>query len=215
VDLAHAGGAICVCDTTLATPVRSRPLSDGADFVVHATTKYIGGHSDVLGGAVIAREEGARFERLRHLQHALGAVPSPFDCWLALRGMRTLALRVRAQSTSALELARFLASHPKVSAVHYPGLESASGHAVAARQMSGFGGLLSFQVRGGEAAAMAVAARCRLFTRATSFGGSESLIEHRASIEGPGTTTPVDLLRVSVGLEHPSDLIADLKQALA
>jgi len=215
VDIAHAAGAICVCDNTLATPVLSRPLSDSADFVVHATTKYIGGHSDVLGGAVIAREEGPRFERLRHLQHALGAVPSPFDCWLALRGMRTLALRVRAQSSSAMELARFLGSHPMVSAVHYPGLESAPGHAIAARQMSGFGGLLSFQVRGGETAAMSVAARCRLFTRATSFGGSESLIEHRASIEGPGTTTPADLLRVSVGLEHPADLIEDLNQALA
>ena len=214
VEIAHAAGAICVCDNTLATPVLSRPLSDGADFVVHATTKYIGGHSDVLGGAVIAREEGPTFERLRHLQHSLGAVPSPFDCWLALRGMRTLALRVRAQSASALELARFLASNAKVAAVHYPGLESAPGHAIAARQMSAFGGLLSFQVRGGESAAMDVAARCRLFTRATSFGGSESLIEHRASIEGPGTTTPADLLRVSVGLEHPADLIGDLSQAL-
>jgi cystathionine gamma-synthase len=215
VEIAHAAGAICVCDNTLATPVLSRPLSDGADYVVHATTKYIGGHSDVLGGAVIAREEGPTFERVRHLQHSLGAVPSPFDCWLALRGMRTLALRVRAQSSSALELARFLASHKNVTTVHYPGLESAPGHAIAARQMSGFGGLLSFQVRGGEPAAMAVAAKCRLFTRATSFGGSESLIEHRASIEGPGTTTPADLLRVSVGLEHPADLIADLKHALA
>lgn len=214
VKIARSAGAICVCDNTLATPILSRPLSDGADFVVHATTKYIGGHSDVLGGAVIARDEGPRLERLRHLQHALGAVPSPFDCWLALRGIRTLALRVRAQSASALELARFLASHPKVSAVHYPGLESAPGHAIAARQMTGFGGLLSLQVRGGETAAMGVAARCRLFTRATSFGGSESLIEHRASIEGPGTTTPADLLRVSVGLEHPADLIEDLSQAL-
>ncbi|HYK52471.1 MAG TPA: PLP-dependent transferase [Candidatus Eremiobacteraceae bacterium] len=215
VGIAHKASAVCVCDNTLATPVLSRPLSDGADFVVHATTKYIGGHSDVLGGAVIAKEEGPAFERMRHLQHSLGAVPSPFDCWLALRGMRTMALRVRAQASSALELARFLSSHPKVTAVHYPGLESSPGHAVAARQMSGFGGLLSFQVRGGEPAAMAVAAKCRLFTRATSFGGSESLIEHRASIEGPGTTTPADLLRVSVGLEHPADLIEDLTQALA
>ena len=214
VDIAHKADAVCVCDNTLATPVLSRPLTIGADFVMHATTKYIGGHSDVLGGAVVAREEGPRFERIRHLQHALGAVPSPFDCWLALRGMRTLALRVHAQSASALELARFLRSHPKVTAVHYPGLEDSPGHAIAARQMSSFGGLLSFQVRGGEPAAMAVAAKCRLFTRATSFGGSESLIEHRASIEGTGTTTPVDLLRVSVGLEHSADLIADLSQSL-
>ena len=214
VALARSRGALCVCDNTLATPVLSRPLADGADLVMHATTKYIGGHSDILGGIVVAREEGPVFERVKHLQHALGAVPSPFDCWLALRGMRTIALRVRSQAASALELARFLSSHDRVSAVHYPGLDNAPGHAIAARQMSGFGGLLSFQVRGGEPAAMAVAAKCRLFTRATSFGGIESLIEHRASIEGPGTTTPADLLRVSVGLEHPADLIADLGQAL-
>lgn len=213
-ELAHDNKALCVCDNTLATPVLSRPIPDGADFVVHATTKYIGGHSDILGGVIVTKELGPVFERVKHLQHALGAVPSPFDCWLALRGMRTIALRVRAQASSALELARFLTKHARVTAVHYPGLEDAPGHAIAARQMRGFGGLLSFQVRGGESAAMAVAAKCRLFTRATSFGGIESLIEHRASIEGPGTTTPPDLLRVSVGLEHPADLIADMTQAL-
>ena len=141
-------------------------------------------------------------------------MPSPFDCWLVLRGIRTLPYRVRAHSANALQVATFLASHPRVEAVHYPGLLSHPGHEVARRQMSMFGGMLSLQVRGGADAAMAVAAKVRLFTRATSFGGTESLLEHRASIEGPGTTTPPNLLRVSVGLEHPDDLIEDLTQAL-
>jgi len=141
-------------------------------------------------------------------------VPSPFDCWLVLRGIRTLPYRVRAQSAHALQVATFLASHPRVEAVHYPGLASHPGHDVARRQMSSFGGMLSVQVGGGADAAMAVAAKVRLFTRATSFGGTESLLEHRASIEGPGSTTPSNLLRVSIGLEHPDDLIADLAQAL-
>ena len=213
--LAHGAGGVCVCDNTLATPVLSRPFEQGADIVVHATTKYIGGHSDVLGGVAICREAGARLERIHHLQHAAGAVPSPFDCWLVLRGMRTLPLRVHAQSAGALQLATFLSTHERVEAVHYPGLPHAQGHEIAKRQMSAFGGLLSFQVRGGAEDAMRVAARCRIFTRATSFGGPESLIEHRASIEGPGTSTPQNLLRVSVGLEHPDDLIADLSHALA
>ena len=212
--IAHRAGAVCVCDNTLATPVLSRPFEQGADVVVHATTKYIGGHSDVLGGVAIAREAGARLDRIRHLQHAAGAVPSPFDCWLVLRGMRTLPLRVRAQSAGALRLATFLSTHERVEAVHYPGLPSAQGHDIAKRQMSAFGGLLSFQVRGSAEDAMRVAAGCRIFTRATSFGGPESLIEHRASIEGPGTITPQNLLRVSVGLEHPDDLVADWAQAL-
>ena len=214
VKVAHDAGAACACDNTLATPVLSRPLDLGADLVVHATTKYIGGHSDVLGGAVIAREKGATLDRIRHLQHVLGAVASPFDCWLVMRGLRTLPYRVRAHCENAMRVATYLASHAGVEAVHYPGLASDPGHAVAAAQMTGFGGLLSFEVKGGAPAAMAVAARCRLFTRATSFGGPESLIEHRASIEGPGTTTPQGLLRVSVGLEHPDDLIEDLAQAL-
>ena len=215
VDVAHRAGAICVCDNSLATPVLSRPLQQGADFVVHATTKYIGGHSDVIGGVVVAREAGPRLERIHHLQHALGAVPSPFDCWLVLRGLRTLPLRVRAQSASAVQVATFLAGRSDVSAVHYPGLPNAPGHAIAARQMDGYGGVLSFQVKGDAAAAMTVASRCRIFTRATSFGGPESLIEHRASIEGPGTSTPDNLLRASIGLEHPDDLVADLAQALS
>jgi cystathionine gamma-synthase len=212
--IAHAAGARFVVDNTTATPILQSPFKHGADLVVHATTKYLGGHSDVLGGAIVVRERGPWLERLRLLQTAGGAVPSPFDCWLVLRGIRTLPYRVRAQSTNALAVATFLATHPRVEAVHYPGLASHPGHDVARRQMSMFGGMLSLQVRGDADAAMAVAAKVRLFTRATSFGGTESLLEHRASIEGPGTTTPKNLLRVSIGLEHPDDLIEDLAQAL-
>ena len=212
--IARAAGARYVVDNTTATPVLQSPLKHGADLVVHATTKYLGGHSDVLGGAVVARERGPLLERLRLLQTTGGAVPSPFDCWLVLRGIRTLPYRVRAQSEHALAVARFLAAHPRVEAVHYPGLPSHPGHEVARRQMAMFGGMLSVQIKGGAEAAMAVAAKIRVFTRATSFGGTESLVEHRASIEGPGTTTPANLLRVSIGLEHPDDLIEDLAQAL-
>ena len=212
--IARAAGARFVVDNTTATPVLQSPFKHGADLIVHATTKYLGGHSDVLGGAVVARERGPVLDRLRLLQTAGGAVPSPFDCWLVLRGIRTLPYRVRAQSEHALKVAAFLASHPRVEAVHYPGLASHSGHEVARRQMAMFGGMLSVQVKGGAEAAMAVAAKVRVFTRATSFGGTESLIEHRASIEGPGTATPANLLRVSIGLEHPEDLIEDLAQAL-
>jgi cystathionine gamma-synthase len=212
--IARAAGARFVVDNTTATPVLQSPFRHGADLVLHATTKYLGGHGDVLGGAVVARERGPLLDRLRLLQTAGGAVPSPFDCWLVLRGIRTLPYRVRAQSEHALRVARFLASHPRVQAVHYPGLPSHQGHEIARRQMAMFGGMLSMQVAGDADAAMAVAAKVCVFTRATSFGGTESLIEHRASIEGPGTTTPANLLRVSIGLEHPDDLIDDLAQAL-
>lgn len=213
-DIAHRAGARCLCDNTAATPILQRPLALGADLVKHATTKYLSGHTDVQGGAVVARASDEFFERVRAVRTAGGAVPSPFDCWLVRRGIRTLPLRVRAQSASALEVAEFLVRHARVLAVHYPGLPGHPGHAVAARQMAAFGGMLSFQVRGGVPDAMAVAAKLRLFTRATSYGGTESLIEHRASIEGPGTATPENLLRVSIGLEHPGDLIDDLAQAL-
>ena len=212
-ELAHRHGALVACDNTWATPVLNRPLQQGADLVVHATTKYLGGHSDVMGGVVLARDAGL-IERLRAAQGAMGAIPSPFDCWLVLRGVKTLALRVRRQSDSALQVARFLAAHPAVEAVHYPGLPAHPGHAVAARQMSGFGGMLSAQIRGGRDTAMDVVARCRLFTRATSLGGVESLIEHRKSNEAPESSTPENLLRISIGIEHPDDLIADLAQAL-
>ena len=212
--IARAAGARFVVDNTTATPVLQSPFKHGADLVVHATTKYLGGHSDVLGGAVVARERGPLLDRLRLLQTTGGAVPSPFDCWLVLRGIRTLPYRVRAQSEHALTVAKFLAAHPRVEIVHYPGLPSHPGHEVARRQMAMFGGMLSVQIKGGADAAMAVAAKVRVFTRATSFGGTESLVEHRASIEGPGTSTPVNLLRVSIGLENADDLIADWEAAL-
>ncbi len=213
--IAHAAGALCAVDGTWATPALQHPLQAGADLVVHSTTKYLSGHSDVLGGAVVARAADGIFERIRALQEIAGAVPAPFDCWLVLRGISTLPLRVRAQSASALRIAEFLSDHAGVASVHYPGLEDHPGHAVAGRQMQAFGGMLSVQVHGGRAAAIRVAARVQLFTRATSLGAVESLIEHRASIEGAHSTTPEDLLRISIGLEHADDLIVDLAQALA
>jgi cystathionine gamma-synthase len=207
--------AITVCDGTFATPALQHPLDCGIDMVVHSTTKYISGHSDVVGGVLIARFNNYIFERARKSQRYGGAVPSPFDCWLSLRGIETLPCRVRVHSENALELARFLERHMKVKAVHYPGLPSHPGHGTAARQMcGGFGGMLSFQVLGGREEAMGAAARCKLFIRATSLGGTHSLIEHRASIEGPDTKTPQNLLRVSVGLEHIDDLMGDLSAAL-
>ena len=212
--LANSVGATVACDNTWATPVAQRPLALGADLVVHSTTKYLGGHSDTLGGAVIGRAGNERFARIREIQGSVGAVLSPFDSWLTLRGVRTLAYRMRGHTEHALAVARFLAGHPEVEAVHYPGLPTHSGHALAMRQMSLAGGMLSIQIRGGEESAMAVAGATRLFTRATSLGGVESLIEHRASIEGPGSLTPRNLLRLSIGLEHPDDLIGDLDQAL-
>jgi cystathionine gamma-synthase len=213
--LAREAGAFCVVDNTWATPIWQRPLELGADAVMHSTTKYFSGHSDVLGGCVVLREgSGAWAERLRAVQNLSGGVPSPFDCWLLVRSLPTLPYRVRAQTESAGKIASILSGHPGVDVVHYPGLPTHPGHATAAAQMTGFGGMLSFQVKGSQAEAMAVAARVKLFTRATSLGGIESLIEHRASVEGPDTPTPPNLLRVSVGLEHVDDLIEDLDQAL-
>ncbi|HET7675558.1 MAG TPA: aminotransferase class I/II-fold pyridoxal phosphate-dependent enzyme [Gammaproteobacteria bacterium] len=213
-EIAHSQDIVAVCDNTFATPVLQRPLDLGFDLAMLSTTKYLGGHSDVLGGALVTRAVDAFWDRLRFLQGAAGAVPSPFDCWLVLRGAATLPLRVRAQSENAARLAEHLASHPVVERVYYPGLPEHPGHALAARQMNGFGGMLSFTVVGGEAAAIAAAGRLRLIKRATSLGGVETLIEHRASIEGPETRTPRNLLRLSAGIEHAEDLIADLDQAL-
>ncbi len=213
--IARGVGAALVCDNTWATPALQRPLALGADLVVHSTTKYLGGHSDTLGGAVVGRVDDALFERVRAIQGAAGAVLSPFDSWLTLRGARTLAYRMRGHSEHALAVARYLAGQPEIEAVHYPGLPQHPGHDIAMRQMTLPGGMLSIQVRGGEAAAMALLARVRVFTRATSLGGVESLIEHRASVEGPQSRTPRNLLRLSIGLEHPDDLIADLERALA
>ena len=213
--LAHAYGARLGCDNTFASPVLQQPLALGADLVMHSSTKYLGGHSDVLGGIVVLPAGSALIEPLRDFQATGGGVPSPFDCWLLLRSLATLPLRVRQQSANALEVARFLAADSRVERVHYPGLEQHPGHALAARQMrDGFGGVISIQLPGGAAEALAVAARVRIFTRATSLGGVESLIEHRASVEGPRTHTPQNLLRLSIGLEAAADLIADLDAAL-
>ena len=213
-DVARQHGIISVCDNTFASPVLQRCLALGADLVAHSTTKYLGGHGDVTGGIVVSAHGNDVFGEIRRIQQDGGAVPSPFDCWLVLRGIRTLPYRMRAHSENAARIAAFLDSHPKVLEVFYPGLEGHPGHELACRQMALFGGVLSFRVDGGRAAAFAVAAGTALFTRATSLGSYESLIEHRASIEGPASTTPDDLLRVSVGLEHADDLIADLEQAL-
>ena len=205
--------AVCVCDNTWA-PILQRPFDLGADFILHSTTKYFGGHCDVLGGIVVAKNDNQLFQRIRNIQYEGGAVPSPFDCWLILRGMRTLPWRMRAHSENAAKVAEFLAGHPNVERVHYPGLPSHPGHKIAQKQMSMFGGMLSFEIKSGRDAAMKVTTRTKIFTRATSLGGVESLIEHRASIEGPGTTSPEGLIRLSIGLENADDLTADLDQAL-
>lgn len=212
---ARSQGAVVVCDGTFATPFLQNPLALGADLVVHATTKYLSGHGDMVGGAVIAGSGcESLLQRIRKIQVHAGAVPSPFDSWLTLRGIRTLHLRMEAHCRNALELARRLSSHPRVRAVHYPGLESHPGHELAKRQMAkGFGGMLSFQLES-ETAAAEMASRCRLVLRATSLGGLETLIEHRARIEGPGSPTPRDLLRLSVGVEDVEDLWDDLEAAL-
>lgn len=212
--VARAAGALTVCDNTWATPLLQRPLELGADVVMHATTKYLAGHGDVTGGALVLREDGELAERLRVVQTVGGAVPSPFDCWLVHRGLRSLAHRMRGHCDNAERVAGFLAGHSAVEVVHYPGLPGDPGHDLAKRQMRRYGGMVSVQIRGGAAAALGVVSRVGLFTRATSLGGPESLIEHRASSEGPGSTTPPGLLRMSVGLEHPDDLIEDLDRAL-
>lgn len=214
--LGHDAGALVVCDNTFATPVCQRPFELGADLVLHSATKYLGGHSDVLGGVVIVREDAALLERLREWQRMAGAPLAPFDCWLLRRSIATLALRVRAQCRGAQRVAEFLCAHAAVERVFYPGLATHPRHAVAAAQMrGGFGAMLSVCIAGGRDAALRVASRTRLFRRATSLGGVESLIEHRASIEGAGTRAPENLLRLSVGIEEPDDLLEDLAQALA
>jgi cystathionine gamma-synthase len=213
--IAKQAGAFVVVDNTWATPVLQRPLELGADLVMHSTTKYLGGHSDVLGGALVGRDEThPLFAKVRAAQAIGGAVPSPFECWLTHRGIRTLPWRVRAQTDNAKRVAEFLEAHKKVEAVHYPGLRSHHAYDVAKRQMSAPGAMLSFQIRGGRDAAVGVSNRLKLIIRATSLGGTESLIEHRQSVEGPDTLAPENLLRMSVGLEHPDDIVDDLDQAL-
>jgi cystathionine gamma-synthase len=214
--VAHGHGASLIVDGTLATPALQRPLDLGADAVMHATTKYLGGHSDVQGGALVLRRSDPELAaRLVRVRHDLGAVASPFNSWLVLRGLRSLACRMERHAANAMAVASALAGRPEVAAVCYPGLPSHPGHEIARRQMRAFGGMVSFRLAGGREHAQRVAGRLRLFLNATSLGGTESLIEHRASVEGAHSTAPPDLLRASIGLEHPDDLIADLMQALA
>lgn len=211
--LAAEKGIVTVCDNTFATPVFQCPLELGADLVMHSTTKYIGGHSDVLGGAIICRKADSFFEKVRQVQTLGGGVLSPFECYLTLRGVKTLACRMRVHDANALQLAGWLAAHPQVEKVFHPGLPDHPGHEIARSQMSGYGGMFSFLVKGGRAAALKLINACQLFAHATSLGGVESLIEHRASQEGPGSLSPENLLRVSTGIEHIDDLIGDFSQA--
>lgn len=213
--LAKDAGAWTVCDNTWATPMLQNPIEHGIDVVLHATTKYIGGHSDVLGGALVVREEGSLSEKLSAVQIYGGAVPSPFECWLALRGLSSLQARMRVHCENARIVANWLQGRPEVERVCYPGLADHPGTDIAHRQMRDMGGMVSFWVRGTEEDARKVANRCKLIIEATSLGGTHSLIEHRKSVEGPTSNTPAQLLRLSVGLEHPLDILEDLHQALA
>jgi cystathionine gamma-synthase len=213
--IAHEAGAMLVCDNTFATPVLQLPLALGADVVMHSTTKYFGGHSDVLGGALVFARSDGFYERVAHRRHLTGAILAPFSAWLTLRGCRSLPARMALHCSNARRVAEFLAAHPAVERVNYPGLASHPQHAIAERQMRDFGGMLSVELRGGREAALAVAGGLRLFTNATSLGGCESLIEHRASVEGAQPFSPQNLLRLSVGLEHADDLVDDLDRALA
>ena len=213
--IAHAAGARLAVDSTVATPVLTRPLELGADIVMHSATKYLNGHSDLVAGALVTRAADEAWTRILAVRTQQGGILGPVEAWLLLRGMRTLYVRVRQVCANAQALAEHFARHPLVEAVLYPGLPDFPGHCVAARQMhGGFGGMLSIRVRGGEAAAVGTAANVQLWKRATSLGGTESLIEHRASVEGPGTPAAPDLLRLSCGIEEVGDLIADLEQAL-
>jgi cystathionine gamma-synthase len=214
--LAHEAGALLAVDSTGATPVLTRPLEHGADIVMHSATKYLNGHSDLTAGALTTRADNEHWQRVRAVRAQIGGTLGSFESYLLVRGMRTLYLRVNAASTSALKIARHFDGHPLVAEVLYPGLPSSHGHEVAQRQMTGgYGGMLSIRTSGGEKSAIATAAAVGMWKRATSLGGVESLIEHRASVEGVGSPVPLDLLRLSVGIEHTDDLIADLEQALA
>ena len=214
-ELAEANDILVCVDNTWPTPINQLPLNLGADLVVHSTTKYFGGHSDILGGAVVSNQEDSVFEKIRMIQRTGGAVPSPDDCWRLTRSTRTLPYRMRGHNSNAAKLADFLEDHPNVEKVFYPGLESHTGHDVAAKQMSGFGGMISFLIDGGAQQAIDYVAQSKLISRATSLGGVESTWEHRRSSEGEGSLTPESLIRISVGLEHPDDLLEDLDQALS
>ena len=217
VALARKSGALVACDNTWATPLFQLPLKLGVHVVMHSVTKYLSGHSDVTMGALVFGENGGKnplLEKTAGIQHEGGAVPSPFECWLTLRGLQTFPYRVRAHAENARRVAEFLSTQQKIEAVHYPGLASHPGHKVAAAQMSGFGGMMSIQVKGGQAQAFKLISGLKLFSHATSLGSTHSLIEHRASVEGANTRSPANLLRLSIGLEHPDDLIEDLESAL-
>jgi cystathionine gamma-synthase len=213
-EIAHAAGALVVADNTFATPLLQRPLALGADIAMHSTTKYFGGHSDVLGGALVFARNDDLARKVAHRLHVTGAVLAPFSAWLTLRGCRSLGARMAMHCATTRKIAGFLAAHPAIERVNWPGLDSHPRHAVAARQMRDFGGMMSIEVRGGREAALAMAGKLRIFTNATSLGGCESLVEHRASVEGPQPFSPQNLLRISVGLEDADDLLADLAQAL-
>jgi cystathionine gamma-synthase len=215
-DLAREIGAIVAVDSTAATPMLTRPIELGAHIVMHSATKYLNGHSDAIAGALATAQDDERWQRIRYIRGSGGAVLGPFEAWLLLRGMRTLHVRVAAACANAHAIAQRFNGHPKLSHVLYPGLETHPGHGVAARQMrGGFGGMMSLRLVGGEAAAKSFTAKLRVFKRATSLGSVESLIEHRASVEGPGTLCPADLVRLSIGIEHVDDLIGDIDQALS
>ncbi len=211
---AHAVGAKLTVDGTFATPAVQRPLELGADYVMHSMTKFMGGHSDIMGGALIFRDDSELAGEIRKRRTLSGAVLSPFNAWLIARGLQTLDCRLERHSANALCIAKMLEAHPAVERTNYPFLESSPGYTIAKRQMRSGGGMLSFELSGGREAALEVASRVRLFVNATSLGGVESLLEHRASIEGPDSASPENLLRLSVGLEHPDDLLADLEAAL-
>ncbi|MDR3694897.1 PLP-dependent aspartate aminotransferase family protein [Mucilaginibacter sp.] len=215
VQIAKKHGIKVACDNTFATPVCQRPLELGADLVMHSCTKYFGGHSDLMGGALITKEKSDWWAKIRQVQEYGGAIPSPMDCYMLTRSMKTLPYRMRGHVHNAQLLAEYLENHPKVEQVMYPGLPSHLQHEIAKEQMDSFGGMLSFCLKDGEAEARRVINNLKIFTRATSLGGVESLIEHRATVEGPDTKTPFNLLRVSVGLEHIDDLVADMEAALS
>ncbi len=217
--IAHAGGAKVIADNTFATPYGTQPLKFGADIVVHSMTKYLGGHSDVVAGAVALNDQ-ADYERLKYLQNAMGAIPGPMDCWLTLRGIKTLAVRMRAHEANAMQIAAFLAEHPAVDKLYYPGHPSHPQHELAAKQMCCFGGMISFTVKVGPEAAQRIVERTKLFALAESLGGVESLIEMpgvmtHASVAGSTLEVPANLIRLSVGIESVNDLLADLQQAMS
>ncbi|MGD0864201.1 MAG: PLP-dependent aspartate aminotransferase family protein [Rhizomicrobium sp.] len=214
-EIAHAAGARLAVDSTAATPVLSSPIEFGADLIMHSATKYLNGHSDLIAGALVTRVEDEQWSKINAVRAQIGGVLGSFEAWLLLRGMRTLFPRVRTAVANAQALAEHLSTHPNVAHVLYPGLADFPGHAIAARQMTGgFGAMLSIRVKGGEQAAIKTAAHVQIWKRATSLGGTESLVEHRASVEGPGSPVPADLLRLSAGIEDTNDLIADFDQAL-